>query len=1030
MSRVFAAEETSLKRKVVVKVLAPELAVDVNTERFRREIQLAAQLQQANIVPVLSTGETGGLPYYTMPLVDGHSLRARLSNGGPLSVTEAVGILRDVAKALAYAHEHGVVHRDIKPENVLLSGGTAVVTDFGIAKALSASRTGTHGETLTQVGVSLGTPAYMAPEQAAADPETDHRADLYAFGIMGYELLSGHPPFHGRTPQKLLAAQMGETPEPIGEIRPDTPPLLAELVMKCLAKDADSRPQSAGDLVRVLETVTSGGGHPAMPAILLGGRRRLTRALLLYAGSFVAVAILARAAIVGIGLPDWVFPGALVVMALGLPVILFTAFVHHGAHQAMTAAALTPGGSRIEHSTFTRLAVKASPWVSWRRTALGGAIALGVFGVLVAGYMTLRAFGIGPAGSLLGAGVLKSQSLVLLDDFRGPPSDSTLGAVVTEAFRTDFAQSDAVKLVDPERVARVLKRMEHSEGKRLDLPLAREVAVRVGIPAVIDGDVSAIGQSYVLSVRLVTADSGRELAAFRESAEGTQGVIPAIDRLSKRLRAKIGESLRTVRASPPIEEVTTGSLEALRKYVQAVRAREEEGDPLKAQALLKQAILLDTGFAMAYRKLGVVYEADLGLQDEATVVLKKAMDNSGRLSDVERNLTIAAYYGMSAERDVQRSLAGNEAVLELQPDNETALINGALDYEEIGNYPKAIDYLRRSYAIDSGYIAASNLSYALGETGQVAERSRQLEETERRFPGNPQAAFDRGSYLALDGKLDSGATLARRLIDQNPANTFVQSNNTWLLSNIAGMEGRYAESERLAIDAAAIDQRRGLVAAPLVGASYVSFDDIWFRENKQRGLERLDEALRQHPLDSVPPLQRPYWRIAALNALGGRPAQARAVLSAMDRAIPAPQQQSQRYQIHGARGEIALAEHRPDEAIAEFRQSAPAGCPTCPLPAIGRAYDLAGNADSTIAVFERYLAGHSNFRIWYDLDRNYRAGIYKRLGELYDAKGDRESAIKNYAAFVEYWKKADPEFQPKVAAARQRMAHLQSLGKQ
>src|SRR6266567_2519471 len=160
MSRVFVATETRLKRTVVVKVLSPELAADVSAERFEREIQLAASLQQANIVPLLSAGDMPGMPYYTMPFVDGESLRARLANGPPLSITESVGILKDVARALGYAHAHGVVHRDIKPDNVLLSRGTAVVTDFGIAKAISASRTAAGTATLTQVGTSIGTPAY------------------------------------------------------------------------------------------------------------------------------------------------------------------------------------------------------------------------------------------------------------------------------------------------------------------------------------------------------------------------------------------------------------------------------------------------------------------------------------------------------------------------------------------------------------------------------------------------------------------------------------------------------------------------------------------------------------------------------------------------------------------------------------------------------------------------------------------------------------------------------------------------------
>jgi len=251
MSRVFEAEELRLKRKVAIKVLSPELAQGLSVSRFEREIQTAAALQQANIVPVLSAGDIDGLPFYTMPFVDGESLRARLARG-PLGATEVIGVLRDVSKALAYAHRQGVVHRDIKPDNVLLSEGTAVVTDFGIAKAISAARTSAPGATLTQIGTSIGTPAYMAPEQAAGDPDIDHRADIYSLGAMAYELLAGRPVFADRTAQRMLAAHMGEAPRSITETRPDLPAPLAELVMRCLEKDPKDRPQTATEIVRVL----------------------------------------------------------------------------------------------------------------------------------------------------------------------------------------------------------------------------------------------------------------------------------------------------------------------------------------------------------------------------------------------------------------------------------------------------------------------------------------------------------------------------------------------------------------------------------------------------------------------------------------------------------------------------------------------------------------------------------------------------------------------------------------------------------
>jgi tRNA A-37 threonylcarbamoyl transferase component Bud32 len=255
MSRVFVADETSLGRKVVVKVLPPELAAAVNVERFRREIQLAARLQHPHIVPLLAAGISNGLPYYTMPFVTGESLRARLARTGELPIPDTVRILRDVLSALSYAHEQGVVHRDIKPDNVLLTKHHAQVTDFGVAKALSAATN--PGTALTSLGVALGTPAYMAPEQAAGDPSTDHRADLYAVAAMGYEMLTGYKVFSERSPQQMLAAHAIETPEPIAKRRQATPPALAAVIMGGLEKRPADRPQSADEMLAALDAVST-----------------------------------------------------------------------------------------------------------------------------------------------------------------------------------------------------------------------------------------------------------------------------------------------------------------------------------------------------------------------------------------------------------------------------------------------------------------------------------------------------------------------------------------------------------------------------------------------------------------------------------------------------------------------------------------------------------------------------------------------------------------------------------------------------
>jgi serine/threonine-protein kinase len=271
MSRVFLAEEIALGRRVVVKVLEPALAEGLSADRFAREAKLAARLQDPRIVPVLAAGTLGDLPYYTMPYVDGESLRARMAR--PVSESEAIAILRDVALALEYAHGRDVVHRDIKPENVLLSGRTAVVTDFGIAKALAAATTTSGGGgTLTQLGTSLGTPAYMPPEQAAGDA-ADHRADVYSWGVMAYELLAGRHPFvDKKSAQQLIAAHIAEKPASLDSVRSGLPAKLTALVMRSLEKDPDARPQSARDLITALDVV-SGSPRSALGASAAANRR-------------------------------------------------------------------------------------------------------------------------------------------------------------------------------------------------------------------------------------------------------------------------------------------------------------------------------------------------------------------------------------------------------------------------------------------------------------------------------------------------------------------------------------------------------------------------------------------------------------------------------------------------------------------------------------------------------------------------------------------------------------------------------------
>jgi tRNA A-37 threonylcarbamoyl transferase component Bud32/tetratricopeptide (TPR) repeat protein len=1023
MSRVFVAQELRLGRDVVVKVLSPDLALGISAERFEREIRTVAALQQANIVPVLTAGETDGLPYYTMPFVEGESLRAHLGRG-PMAVSEVVGIVKDVARALGYAHQRGIVHRDIKPDNVLLSGGTAVVTDFGIAKAISAARTAADGATLTQVGTSIGTPAYMAPEQAAGDANVDHRADIYALGAMTYELLAGHPVFSDRTAQRMLAAHLSETPRPIGELRPDVPATLADLVMRSLAKDPDARPQSASEIVRTLDTITSGTGAPAMPAVLFGGKGMFRKALAIYAAAFVVVAVIARAAIVGIGLPEWVFAGSLVVMALGLPVILWTGYVQRVTRRAMLSTpTYTPGGTPTSnHGTLATMALKAAPHMSWYRTARGGLYAFGAFIAFIALFMGMRAAGIGPFGSLFASGQLNARDPLLITDFRTTNADSTLGRVVSDAVRAGLSGSSALTIVPPATIVNALVRSKRAPDTRLDLAVAQDLAQREGIKAIVDGEVTGVGSGYIVSVRLVRADSGNELASFRETGEGPKGLIEAADRLARAIRGKAGESLRLVNATPPLIKATTGSLEALKKYSAGARLNALGDD--RATALAREAVAIDSTFATGWSALAADLSNYGGSQSAIDSALTQAYRFRDRLPATERDAVTARYFIMGPGRDRGKGIAAYEAILQRGETTSAILINLGEALRSRRDFARAESLNVAAIRLTPGgngtaYGNAIELALSQGKQRDAAAMVPQLHEIAPLYAAREQmlvshaAGDDRTVHRLSDSLGKIGGDVHRRTLDAARA--------------MAVLDGR--------LRAAAALRAEALTANRHVPTSHGLSDvliDVAAMGATPPLAARVDSVVDHIPFRELPMIDRPYLFAAAMLARVGKPEKARAML-ARYRAemtdtsiarIDAPI-------VHRVLGEIALASGKPREALDEFRRSdvgfdgAPVDeCAPCLAFDLARAYDAAGRADSAAMMFERYLSTPYSFKADVELDPMRVPAIRERLGQLYETMGDTTKAIDNYRAFIDLWKNADPELQPRVADAKRRLARL------
>jgi tetratricopeptide (TPR) repeat protein/aminoglycoside phosphotransferase (APT) family kinase protein len=1045
MSRVFVATEMALGRSVVVKVLPPELVGGVNMERFRREVRLAAQLQHPHIVPVLAAGEMDGVPYYTMPFVEGQSLRDRLLGAGALPLAEALGILRDVARALAYAHAHGVVHRDIKPDNVLLSGGVAVVTDFGIAKALSSSSTPTGRTSLTGTGMSLGTPAYMAPEQAAADPDADHRADLYSFGSMAYELLTGQPPFADVAPHKRLAAQVTQTPAPLGSFRPDVPKPLEMLVMRCLAKDPADRPQRTEEVSQALDMVVARHSSQlsAVPSSVLVPVV-LGKALMLYVAAVIAVLLLTRGAITFIGLPDWVLPGAMIVMALGLPIVLATAWVHYVSHRAASEPPADFSSRRLARGSITTFAQRASPHMTWRRTATGGLLALSAFVLLVSGFMTMRSLGIGPAASLIAAGKLKERDRLLVGDFRISGGDSSLARVVTEAVRTGLGESPMFSIMSPTSISAALRRMQRAPTAWLDLDLAREVAQREGAKAVVTGDVNPLGAGYVVTLRLVSADSGAELASYHETADGPHELLPTIDKLTRKLRGKAGESLRNVHADPPLEQVTTSSLDALRRYVEGSRAT-YLGDNDGAIKSLTAAIALDSTFAMAHRRLAATYFNAQYPRAVRESALANAYRYQDRLTEPERGKLLGDYFTRGPGMDRGRGIEAYEALLSRYPDDLVAMNNLANAFETRREYARAESLFAQLSEADRRVVLyPQNLLAVQIQRNEFARAQRTLVELRHRFPGVATFANQEATLYYCRGDVDSAVAVLERM-RRSPAPA-EQATGLVFLTGLTLSHGRLNEATALRAERSAVNAARGAAAPALEDSLLQSFLDIWFREQRERGMRRMERALARTPIRSLANGAEPYWTItpgyttntlyftvATQYALAGRPDLARARLREYDADV---RDSLLRRLLEPARqnvlGEIALAEQRPRDAIVAFRlgdrrSDGPAtACIGCPLIRLARAFDLAAMPDSAIMMFEGYLASSGAFRMTVDGDGTYLAGAYKRLGELYEARGDRAHAVAYYRKFVALWKDADLELQPKVTDIQRRLARLSS----
>ena len=707
------------------------------------------------------------------------------------------------------------------------------------------------------------------------------------------------------------------------------------------------------------------------------------------------------------GLPDWVPGLAIVLLLIGLPIVLATAFVQEGAPGKRTepvAEPIDPTLLPMSDATpsFQQPAPEAVPsrrhfLFTWQRAVIGGVVAFLLLGITAGGYMGLRNAGVGPFASLLSSGELDAREPILIADFEALNGDSVLARTVTEAFRVDFTQSPSVTVVQPKHVRLVLQRMSRDVNSPVDADLAHEIAIRDNIKTYLAGEVSQAGNRYIVAGKLIATRDGRVLASYRETAANENEIIDAVDRLSRQLRNKIGESLKTIRAEKPLELVSTPSLEALQKYTQGAYAIDVKRDYPAGISLLEEAIALDTAFAMAWRKLAVAYANSDAGEDKRRRAIYKAYSFRDRLTEIERYNAMGMYlYGL--KRDYQKAQSAYEMLAERDPTwppNNLGIV-----YSNMRDYRKALETFKRTIEIDttlmSGYV---NLVDQYVHLGQRDSALAAIELLRRRFGDRPDVYSKRFSVATAFRDYKNAAPLLTLPPDMERLPQW-RAGLQHARADYAYVHGRRRESERYRNLAVAADVERGNPVYQLRALLWRAQYALIAEQNPERARELTEQAIAQYPIDQYPPLDRPYATLAELYAFLGNRDRAEHYRRLRDDVTPEELREDSRSFNDFYAGALAFGEKRFAEAATSWKRVSERGsCSICYDYEVALAFAEAGQPDSAIARLEHFVSTPEPDAIWEDAGE---LGVaYERLADLYAQRGDDARAVLYAGKFVE-----------------------------
>jgi serine/threonine-protein kinase len=658
-----------------------------------------------------------------------------------------------------------------------------------------------------------------------------------------------------------------------------------------------------------------------------------------------------------------------------------------------------------------------APRAGWRRWIVGAAAAVLVAsgGWLAARSLSLRSAGDRAEPSLLDAGAIRPRDRLLVADFTETGGDTALAAAIAEALRVDLAQSPNVRVMTPRQVRSALERMERSADLAVDDSLARELALREGVKAIVVGRIAEIGGQWGLTVELVGAESGEVLAAVRETAADSSGLIAAVDRASESLRYRLGESLRELRALPPLAQEVTASLPALRKYTGGMRYF-YAGDRMHAIPLLQEAIALDSNFATAHLSLANVYDAldEPGRAEEARL---RAMQHLDRLPFQDRQVLIAS--DAYVHGDYSRAIDAYVAYVARYPYSAPAINNLALAYRNARHYAEAESLWARSIELDSSIVQLYfGLHSAQLLAGKFADARRTLDLIGRRSPDNVLLLTVEVQQASAQQDWEGAERRAEAAIAANQGDTLALVDAFEQMAGIVMVQGRLDEAERYWRTQQLLAAASGSWGRRLYGAQLLGRIRLDFRHDTAGALAIVDSALARMPLERMLPADRPFGELARFYAAAGATQRARAYLAMAHTSLRSgPLLDTE---LAWTEGSILLAEHHAVSAEPLLRRAtSDHWCTLCGLPELARALDASGDAAGAIATWERYLETPWLFR--YEVDAYELGPALLRLVELYEAKGDRIKAQNTRTRLLALWHRADATLQPALADVRTRV---------